>query len=259
MSANKGITGKVGRWSARHPWTAISLWIAFVATAVVIGGAVGTKKLTAAESASGESGVAARTLDKAGFKLQPGEQVLVQSKTLRASDPAFRAVVNDVITRLDATPNVVKLRSPYAQNTISRDGHSALVSFEIPGTFDTVASKVEPIQATTAAAQSAHRGLRDRGGRRRQLLQGLRRHAGQGLREGRAAVAAHHAPDPDHRVRRPADRRHPGGARHERSGGGIRADCGREPVAARHRRDAVGDPADRPRRRRGLLDLLHRP
>ena len=68
MSANKGITGKVGRWSARHPWTAISLWIAFVATAVVIGGAVGTKKLTEAESASGESGVAARTLDKAGAR-----------------------------------------------------------------------------------------------------------------------------------------------------------------------------------------------
>src|SRR6476646_2673696 len=159
MSASKGITGKVGRWSARHPWTAISLWIAFVATAVVIGGAVGTKKLTEAESASGESGVAARTLDKAGCKLQPGEQVLVQSKTLRASDPAFRAVVNDVITRLDATPNVVKLRSPYAQNTISRDGHSALVSFEIPGTFDTVSSKVAPIQAATAAAQSAHAGF----------------------------------------------------------------------------------------------------
>ena len=102
MSASKGITGKVGRWSARHPWTAISLWIAFVAAAVVIGGAVGTKQLTEAESASGESGVAARTLDKAGFKIQPGEQVLVQSKTLRAGDPAFRAVVSDVITRLDA-------------------------------------------------------------------------------------------------------------------------------------------------------------
>jgi uncharacterized membrane protein YdfJ with MMPL/SSD domain len=159
MSASKGITGKVGRWSARHPWTAISLWIAFVATAVVIGTAVGTKQLTEAESASGESGVAARTLDKAGFKIQPGEQVLVQSKTLRAGDPAFRAVVGDVITRLDGTPNVVKLRSPYAQRTISRDGHSALVSFEIPGTFKTAGSKVAPIQAVTAAAQAAHPGF----------------------------------------------------------------------------------------------------
>ena len=187
MSASKGITGKVGRWSARHPWTAISLWIAFVAAAVVIGTAVGTKQLTEAESASGESGVAARTLDKAGFKIQPGEQVLVQSTTLRAGDPAFRAVVGDVIKRLDQTPNVVKLRSPYAQNTISKDGHSALVSFEIPGTFNTVGSKVAPIQATTAAAAVRASRLRDRRGRRRQLLEGLRRHAGQGLRRRRSS------------------------------------------------------------------------
>jgi RND superfamily putative drug exporter len=156
MSASNGIAGKAGRWSARHPWTAISLWVAFVAVAVVIGSAVGTKQLTESESASGESGVAARTLDKAGFHLQPGEQVIVQSKTLRATDPAFRAVVADVIHRLDGTPSVVRLRSPYTQNTISRDGHSALVSFEIPGTFDTVGDKVAPIQAATAAAQSAH-------------------------------------------------------------------------------------------------------
>ncbi len=156
MSASKGITGKVGSWSARHPWTAITLWIAFVAASIVIGSAVGTKQLTEAESASGESGVAARTLDKAGFKIQPGEQVLIQSKTLTAGDPAFRAVVGDVIQRLDGTPNVVKLRSPYTQNTISKDGHSALVSFEIPGTYDTAGDKVAPVQKTTAAAQAAH-------------------------------------------------------------------------------------------------------
>jgi putative drug exporter of the RND superfamily len=156
MSASIGIAGKAGRWSARHPWTAISLWVAFVAVAIVIGSAVGTKELTESESASGESGVAARTLDKAGFTLQPGEQVIVQSKTLKADDPAFRAVVTDVVDRLEGTPNVVRLRSPYAQNTISKDGHSALVSFEIPGTFNTSGDKVEPIQTATAAAQKAH-------------------------------------------------------------------------------------------------------
>jgi putative drug exporter of the RND superfamily len=159
MSASKGITGNIGRWSARHPWTAITGWIVFVALAIVIGGAVGTKKLSAAQSASGESGVAARALVKAGFKIQPGEQVLVQSKTQRATDPAFRAVVADVMRRLDRSPSVVKLRSPYTQNTISKDGHSALVSFEIPGTFDNVDGKVAPIQATTVAAQSAHPGF----------------------------------------------------------------------------------------------------
>ncbi len=156
MSASIGIAGKAGRWSARHPWTAISLWIAFVAAAIVIGSAVGTKELTEAESASGESGVAARTLDKAGFKLQPSEQVIVQSKTLKAGDPAFRAVVTDVINRLESTPNVTRLRSPYTQDTISKDGHSALVSFEIPGTYSSVSDKVEPIQNATAAVQKAH-------------------------------------------------------------------------------------------------------
>ena len=40
---------------------------------------------------------------------------------------------------------------------------------------------------------------------------------------------------------------------------GTRPDRGREPAPARHRRHAVGHPADRPRRRRRLLDLLHRP
>ena len=123
--------------------------VAFVAASIVIGGAVGTKQLTEAESASGESGVAARTLDKAGFRIQPGEQVLVQSKTLNAGDPAFRAVVGDVIQRLESTPNVVKLRSPYTQNTISTDGHSALIWFEVPGTSDTAGDKVVPVQATT--------------------------------------------------------------------------------------------------------------
>src|SRR4051812_23107182 len=159
MSASIGIAGKAGRWSARHPWTAISLWVAFVAAAIIIGSAVGTKQLTEAESASGESGVAARTLDKAGFKLQPSEQVIVRSKTLTAGDPAFRAVVADVVKRLEGAPNVTRLRSPYTQNTISKDGHSALVSFEIPGTYDSVSDKVEPIQNATAGAQKAHPGF----------------------------------------------------------------------------------------------------
>ena len=193
MTANNGITGKAGRWSARHPWTAISLWVAFVVAAVVIGGAVGTKQLTEAESASGESGVAARTLDKAGFKLQPGEQVLVQSKTLTAADPAFRAVVGDVVKRLDGTPNVVRaaLALRPEHDLEGRPLRARLV--RDPGHVQSSGDKVAVIQDATAAAQAAHPGFTHRRGRRRQLLEGLRRHAGQGLPEGRAALAADHA------------------------------------------------------------------
>ena len=160
MSASNGITGKVGRWSARHPWTAISLWIAFVAAAVVIGGAVGTKKLTEAESASGESGVAARTLDKAGFKIQPGEQVLVQSKTLRAGDPAFRAVVGDVIKRLDAHAERRQAALPLrAEHDLARTGTPRSSRSRSRARSTPSAPRSRPSRPTTAAAQAAHPGF----------------------------------------------------------------------------------------------------
>ena len=43
-----------------------------------------------------------------------GEYVLVQSTTKTAADPAFRAVVNDAIAKLETYPKVTKLRSPLA-------------------------------------------------------------------------------------------------------------------------------------------------
>ena len=48
---------------------------------MVIGNALGTKQLTESESASGESGVAAaHARQGAGFKLQPGERVIVSPR-----------------------------------------------------------------------------------------------------------------------------------------------------------------------------------
>ena len=44
----------------------------------------------------GESGRMDRILD-AGFKQPAGESVLVQSRSLRTSDPAFKAAVADVV------------------------------------------------------------------------------------------------------------------------------------------------------------------
>src|SRR4051795_5452434 len=99
MQGKKGLTGTVGRWSARHPWTAITLWIIFIAAAVFIGSAAGTNKVKAADSGAGESGKAAHVLEHAAFAILPGEQVLVQSRTHTATDPAFRAVVGDVMHR----------------------------------------------------------------------------------------------------------------------------------------------------------------
>ena len=55
-----------------------------------------------------------RILD-AGFKQPAGESVLIQSRSLRASDPAFRAAIADVVARrLDAGRTSSNVRSPLA-------------------------------------------------------------------------------------------------------------------------------------------------
>jgi len=155
----RGFTGTIGSWSARNPWKAITAWVAFVVAAVVIGGAVGTKELKPSESGAGDSGTASRILDRAGFGTNPTEQVIVVSKQMTTDAPQFRSVVDDVMRRLSAADDVVKVRSPYRENTISADRHAALITFEVPGTQQTAGEKVEPALAATRAAAAAHPGF----------------------------------------------------------------------------------------------------
>jgi RND superfamily putative drug exporter len=92
-----------------------------------------------------------RILD-AGFKRPADEAVLVQSRTLSASDPAFHATVNDVVARLSKQAVVQNV----GEARISKDGHAALVEFEIRGAADKAAEKLDPVLAQVDSAQEAH-------------------------------------------------------------------------------------------------------
>src|SRR4051795_4119980 len=81
----KGLAARAGRWSAQHRKKAIWGWLAFALIAFMIGGAIGTKTQTAAQSGVGESGRAARTVDNA-FPKHQVEEILVQSNGANASD-----------------------------------------------------------------------------------------------------------------------------------------------------------------------------
>jgi len=151
----------MGRWSARHWKTAVIGWIVFVVASVALGSAIGTKKLTNAQSGTGSSGRADRLLDKE-FKRPASEQVLVQSRSVTIHDPGFRAGVNDVVTRFSHDPNVTSVRSPYTAGNsgqISKDGHSALVTFDVRGDSDHADKKANGLLAVTNAAQRAHPSL----------------------------------------------------------------------------------------------------
>src|SRR5947208_15794613 len=91
----QNIAARMGRWSARHWKTAVIGWIVFVVASVALGSAIGTKKLTDAQSGTGGSGGADKLLDKE-LKRPASEQVLVASRSGAVGAPAFRARVMDL-------------------------------------------------------------------------------------------------------------------------------------------------------------------
>jgi uncharacterized membrane protein YdfJ with MMPL/SSD domain len=154
---NRNLAARMGRWSASHWKTATFGWIAFVAVAVVLGGAIGTKELGDTD-APGESGRVAEILDEA-FEQPAEENVLIQSRTLTADEAAFEAAVNDVVARLSAVAAVTNLSNPLDRANaaqVSPDGHSALVTFDIRGPPEEAVDKVDPVLAAVDGAKAAY-------------------------------------------------------------------------------------------------------
>ena len=159
MSAktHHNLAARMGRWSADHWKTATFGWLGFVVVAFALGMA-GSKSIDPNAAGPGESGRMDRILE-AGFERPASESVLVQSASLAATDPAFRAAVDDVVARLSALDVVQNLRSPYAEGNagqVSKDGGSALVEFDIRGAADEAAEKIGPVLEQVDAAQRAH-------------------------------------------------------------------------------------------------------
>jgi RND superfamily putative drug exporter len=160
----RGIAARMGAWSAANRKKAIFGWFALIIIATVLGGAVGTRQLEEVELGNGQSKVADRAVEAAGFPEETEEQVLVQGRgSVRATDPAFRAAVQDVAQRLAAVPGVGAVVTPEddgAAGLRSRDGRSALVTAMLPGASEDVEDAVDATLAATAAAQRAHPSVR---------------------------------------------------------------------------------------------------
>ena len=160
MREQRNIAARAGRWSAQHRKKAIFGWLAFVIASLAIGSALGVNTLSDEDSGVGESGRADKTLHDA-FPQKTKESVLVQSAELKATDPAFRAGVDDTVRRLEAAKDVRNVASPYsADGQISQDSRSALIDFEIAGDPETATDRIDPALAATAAAAKANPELR---------------------------------------------------------------------------------------------------
>ena len=156
----RNLAARAAHWSARHRKTAVFGWLAFVAIAFVLGGAIGQQSIAEEDYGNGSSKAADQAIAAADFRDAAEEQVLVQGREgVKIGDPAFTAAVNDTIKRLEATDHVTKIESPLApgnEGQLSKDGRSALITFEIPGDEDLAEERVDPTLAATAAAQKAN-------------------------------------------------------------------------------------------------------
>jgi uncharacterized membrane protein YdfJ with MMPL/SSD domain len=161
----KNLAARMGGWSARRRFTALGLWFVFVIAAVAIGIATGQVNVPQSRLGDGESGHINRVIDDAKFQNHAHEMVLVQSSSLTANDAAFRSGVNGVITKLQSYREVINVESPYSSKypgQISKNGHSALVRFQIAGDSDTAPDRVQPVMAGVASLGSANPDLRIR-------------------------------------------------------------------------------------------------
>jgi uncharacterized membrane protein YdfJ with MMPL/SSD domain len=155
---SNNLAARMGRWSADHWKTATFGWLAFVLVAFALGGMAGTKTIDPNTPGPRESGRMDRILDE-GFERPADESVLVQSRSLSASDPAFTGAVEDVVARLSKLQVVQNVRSPLDEanaGQISESGRAALVEFEIRGAADEAAEKIGPVLDQVEAAQKAH-------------------------------------------------------------------------------------------------------
>ncbi|MFI1504087.1 MMPL family transporter [Streptomyces sp. NPDC020597] len=158
----RGFAARAGGWSARHRWAAVGIWVLFVVLAMGIGSAAGTVEVKESDQLGGETHTAAKIIEDAGIEEPASETVLVQAKdgSLKATDPEFKAAVTAIVSAVGKTGRVTDVTSPYDTRTISKDGRSALVQFDMRGDSDTAGERVQPVLDAVADVQKEHSSLR---------------------------------------------------------------------------------------------------
>jgi uncharacterized membrane protein YdfJ with MMPL/SSD domain len=164
LKKSNNIAARMGRWSASHWKTAVFGWLAFVVASLFIGNLVGTKQIKNSDSNVGQAHTADQILKNAGFADQnvQAEFVLVQSKSLTAGAPEFRAVVNDVVRSVGSHSTIEKLQSPYDAgrvDQISKDRHTVQVSWQMKGDEKLAQKNVDALTAGTEAVAKRHPGF----------------------------------------------------------------------------------------------------
>jgi putative drug exporter of the RND superfamily len=162
-----GLTERVAGWSVGHRKTAVFGWLLLVVVLFAAGQFLGSRNLPQYDA--GQSGQAERTLNQ----LAPNQEnpytetVLIQAiapGATFAADPAMRAAASQVAAALAALPkDATGIRTPLSsggQALVSKDGRSALVTFDVPGNVPDVNQAATALQHAVAGVQARNPDLR---------------------------------------------------------------------------------------------------
>jgi RND superfamily putative drug exporter len=149
-------TVRIARWSACHPWYAISLWIGFVVLAIALGALAGTNESTS-EGETGETARAKQLIEYGRFPPDPAvERVLVTSRSGPLDQATATDVLVDASTLLRELPEVARVEGP-----VQAPNQRALVlNVSMSGDPETAHQRVQPLLDVTAAVQRDHRSVR---------------------------------------------------------------------------------------------------
>jgi uncharacterized membrane protein YdfJ with MMPL/SSD domain len=160
LKRSNNIAARMGRWSASHWKTAVFGWLAFVVVAFAIGNVVGTKNIKNEDAGTGQSHRADQIL-KDGFPKSDAltEIVLVQSSGKTVADPEFRSTVNQVIASVKGDAAIKNVKSPLDganPDQVSKDRHTAMVTWEMKGKYDDAKTKIDAVEAAVAKVGDRH-------------------------------------------------------------------------------------------------------
>jgi hypothetical protein len=143
--------------------------------------------LTPGDTLTGGSAVAQHILDDAGYGNTADETVLVQSASHTVHDPQFRNTLEATVGAVSSQRWIADVRSPLGHGgatLASRDGHSALVQFNVRGDRMQTMDRIVPVRECPRSL--CNKELADSGGR----LAGVRGDTAQQVADGSAHLEA---------------------------------------------------------------------
>ncbi|MGV9884734.1 MMPL family transporter [Streptomyces sp. NPDC003006] len=152
----RNLITRSARWSAVHPWWAMTLWVVFVLGALVVGGMTGTRSATDSDLAIGQSGRSAAIAKSGGLEDHAVENILVTPYQGKLDQDAARAAADDAVAALKDAKDVASIGEPVS----APDGSALLVPVTLKGDPETAADRVQPLLDRLDKARQSHTDVR---------------------------------------------------------------------------------------------------